>query len=269
MEQHLYEEQFNEIYDFRECTSVKKTLVIASTPRSGSHFLGHALHQTNHFGFPLEYANPTNLARWEEVLNVKGVKNVLNTLKTKRTSSNGVFSIKAHFSHLQQFGGLREFAQLLGNPYFVMLTRRDILSQAISLSIARQTGVWISGQQAMSENIKYDEKDICFCLKRTILHNASWKYLLASTGVRYIEITFEEARAKLPHTVCAIADFMDIDLPLETATLSPVTKKQSNSINEEFKEKFLQSKQSEMLLDVDLALGLKSKKKQLKELLFS
>ena len=269
MEQHLYEEQFNEIYDFRECTSVKKTLVIASTPRSGSHFLGHALHQTNHFGFPLEYANPTNLPRWEEVLKVKGVKSVLNTLKTKRTSSNGVFSIKAHFSHLQQFGGLREFAQLLGNPYFVMLTRRDILSQAISLSIARQTGVWISGQQAMSENIKYDEKDICFCLKRTILHNASWKYLLASTGVRYIEITFEEARAKLPHTVCAIADFMDIDLPLETATLSPVTKKQSNSINEEFKEKFLQSKQSEMLLDVDLALGLKSKKKQLKELLFS
>ena len=87
--------------------------------------------------------------------------------------------------------------------------------------------------------------------------------------MRYIEITFEEARAKLPHTVCAIADFMDIDLPLETATLSPVTKKQSNSINEEFKEKFLQSKQSEMLLDVDLALGLKSKKKQLKELLFS
>ena len=46
-------------------------------------------------------------------------------------------------------------------------------------------------------------------------------------------------------------------------------KKQSNGINEEWKEKFLQSKHSEILLDIDLALGLKSKKKQLKEILFS
>jgi len=62
---------------------------------------------------------------------------------------------------------------------------------------------------------------------------------------------------------------MEVDLPLENVTLSPVTKKQSNGINEEWKEKFLQSKHSEILLDIDLALGLKSKKKQLKEILFS
>ncbi|WP_394220686.1 Stf0 family sulfotransferase [Alteromonas gracilis] len=269
MDQQLYEDQFSESHNFLESTAAIKTLVIASTPRSGSHFLGHALHKTGHFGFPLEYANPKNLKKWEEVLGVKGIQNVLEKLQSIRTSPNGVFAIKSHYTHLQGFGGLREFTKLVNNPYFVLLTRQDILKQAISLSIARQTGVWISGQQAKSDALKYDEADITYCLKRTILHNASWKYLLASSNVKYMEVSFEEAKTNLANTVRTVANFMEMDIPEKNVPTTPATKKQSNSVNEEWEDRFRRSKHSEMLLDLDLALGHKSKKRQLKELLFN
>jgi hypothetical protein len=48
----LYVEQFAEKYDFEQVTHPSKILVLASTPPSGSHMLGHALYQTESFGFP-------------------------------------------------------------------------------------------------------------------------------------------------------------------------------------------------------------------------
>lgn len=269
MEQQLYQDQFSRTHDFPLETHVEKTLVIASTPRSGSHFLGHTLHRTQHFGFPLEYSNPRNKSKWEEIFDVRGIENILNCLKKKRTSPNGVFSIKAHYSHLPQFGGFKGFLSHVENPYFILLTREDLLKQAISLSIARQTGVWISGQEARSSDAKYDEKDIAFCLKRTILHNASWKYLLSTHNVKYMELTFEKARDNLPQAVDRIAEFMGLDVPVEQFNIEPATKKQSTAINNEWRERFLESKHQEILLDINLALGQKSKKTQLKELLFN
>ena len=179
------------------------------------------------------------------------------------------FSIKAHYSHLPQFGGFKGFLSHVENPYFILLTREDLLKQAISLSIARQTGVWISGQEAKSSDVKYDEKDIAFCLKRTILHNASWKYLLSTHNVKYMELTFEKARDNLPQAVDRIAEFMGLDVPVEQFNIEPATKKQSTAINNEWRERFLESKHQEILLDINLALGQKSKKTQLKELLFN
>ncbi len=53
LNQKLYEQQFSLQNNFEKGVDIRKTLVIASTPRCGSHFLGHALHQTGQFGFPL------------------------------------------------------------------------------------------------------------------------------------------------------------------------------------------------------------------------
>ena len=63
---HLYKEQFLEEHDYPRVSKPTKVLIIASTERCGSHMLGHALHNTHAFGFPLEYANPANLKKWKE-----------------------------------------------------------------------------------------------------------------------------------------------------------------------------------------------------------
>lgn len=77
----------------------------------------------------------------------------------------------------------------------------------------------------MFENVKYDEKDICFCLKCIVLYNVLWKYLLVLIGLKYIEIMFEEVRVKLFYIVCVIVNFMEVDFLLENVILLFVMKK--------------------------------------------
>ncbi len=267
-DQYLYESQFDAQHNFPECTMVTKSLVIASTPRCGSHLLGHTLLSTQKFGFPLEYANPVNVKKWMEIYSETDFDAVLGKLMMSRTSPNGVFSIKTHYAHLDMFGGFQGLVSRLPNPYFVLLSRNDLLAQAISLAIARQSGVWISGQQPKNSKLVYDAAEIEFCLKRTILHNGAWKYLLTSHSVPFIELSFSDVKKDVKSAVQKISELMNVDVDLNELPSTPPTKRQSDTINQEWSERFLkEGANRESFIDIERALGQKSRKRQLVELL--
>ncbi|MFD2167324.1 Stf0 family sulfotransferase [Thalassotalea euphylliae] len=247
----LYENQFSEEHDFVGTVEPSKTLVIASTGRSGSHMLGHALHQTGKFGFPLEYANPANLEKWRSLLGVSDVADVMTQLKRRRTSSNGVFGIKVHYPHIEQFNGFANLLDTFPEPYFVFLSRKDLLKQAVSLSIARQTGVWISGQESNGVEPKYDFHQIDGCLKETIRHNASWKYKLSISGAKYMELDFDKVRMDLKHAIHQIAQFMEVELKESDIPVEQVTRKQGNNLNKEWESRFLRECDLEQILYCD------------------
>ena len=236
----LYQDQFSSEHDYRHQTETQKTLVIASTVRSGSHMLGHLLHQTDAFGFPLEYANRKNLDEWKARLNCKTLPEVLKALQARRTSSNGTFGIKIHYSHVQEFGGFKAMCDLLPNPHFVLLTREDVMAQAVSLAVAKQTGAWISeqGKPVSDPDFRFD--DIEAGLRRVCLENASWRYSLAASGCKYMELNFSDVRSNTVNTVLRIADFMGIDVESPKIPTSPVTKRQSNELNKKWLARFQQ-----------------------------
>lgn len=235
----LYQTQFDKSLNFKNQKDVKKCLIIASTGRSGSHFLGHLLHQTKCFGFPLEYVNPSNLAEWKKRLQTNSTEETLKKLQTIRTSENGVFSIKLHYHHLALLGGFEKLEALFPNAHFILLTRKDALKQAISTAIASQTGVWISGQTPTSDETCFDAKQINFYLKQVLLDSTSWKYLLVNHSANFIEMEFESIRDNVSKAMSTIAQFMDVEL--ETVDYTPKTKKQSNQLNKEWEKKYLQA----------------------------
>lgn len=235
---YLYENQFSREHDFATDARAGKFLVIASTPRCGSHMLGHALHQIGCFGFPLEYANPVNLPEWEKQLQRQGFPEVLDELMRRRTSSNGVFAIKIHYEHIATFGGFPALMRHFPNAFYLLLTRRDALRQAVSLSRAKQTGVWIAGQQASTHPPQYSYQDINQSLKRVLMDTASWRYLLASHGCRHLEMSFEQASADLDGTAALLAGKLGIEAPSRTAR--PVTHRQGDELNQQWYERFLQ-----------------------------
>ncbi len=236
---YLYEDQFSENHDFSRVDKPSKILIIASTGRCGSHMLGHALHKTNSFGFPLEYANPANLAEWKKRLGINDFKGVMTELQRRRTSPNGVFGIKIHYPHIKQFGGFDNLMKLFPNAHYVLLSRNDVLKQAVSLSIASQTGVWISGQTPVNDNPTYDFEHIDKCLRQTILHNSSWRYTLAASGCNYIEMDFDHVRNNLVQSIDKIASFTDVKVEPSKIPKELVTKKQSKDLNTEWAMKFL------------------------------
>lgn len=237
---HLYADQFSQEHDFPPVEAPTKILIIASTGRCGSHMLGHALFETKKFGFPLEYLNPANLAQWKRLLEINNTQQVIREIQKRRTSPNGVFAIKVHYPHIKALGGFDNFIKCFPNAYYVLLSRKNVLKQAVSLSLASQTGVWISGQKPTNDNPIYNFEHIDNCLRETILNNASWRYSLAATGRSYIEMDFDHVRSNLAHSINAIADFIDIALSEKDIPATQVTKRQSNSLNADWEAKFLE-----------------------------
>lgn len=265
MDNALYENQFDSKYHFEHRPQIDKTLVIASTPRCGSHLLGHSLYETRQFGFPLEYVQPENLNKWKSIFRTADTSSTLDQIERNRTSPNGVFSLKVHYHQLGQLGGFDGLLKRYKNPYIVLLSRSDELNQAVSLSIARQSGVWISGQVPKNTNLIYNFEDINYCLRRTILHNASWRYLLASSTCNYIELDFAMVKTNLNESVKTISNFMEIkNFSIEEQVVH-ATKRQSSQINKDWISRFKEEKRAkDVLIDVDELLEAKSLKSKIK-----
>jgi LPS sulfotransferase NodH len=225
--------------------------------------LGHALHATGQFGFPLEYANPGNIAQWQERLGTKDVPGTLREIQKIRTSSNGVFGIKIHYPHIAQFGGFEHLLEFFPGAYFVLLTRKDVLRQAVSLSIASQTGVWIAGQKPVTDNPRYSFDHIDSCLRETLLNNASWRYTLAASGCKYLEVDFSSVRQNIRGAVENIARFMDLEIEPSSIPKQQVTERQSNRINEEWTNRFVAdfNRASELLTEQKKSFTTRAMKK--------
>ncbi|MFZ5862697.1 MAG: Stf0 family sulfotransferase [Nitrospirota bacterium] len=236
---HLYDDQFSEHHDFPRVEKPSKILIIASTARSGGHMLGHALHKTSCFGFPLEYANSANIAEWKRRFGKKLFFDVLTEIQRRRTSPNGVFGIKIHYSHINQFGGFHRLMEYFPNAYYILLSREDLIGQAVSLAIASQTGVWISGQKPVHDNPKYNFNQINAYLRQTILENSSWRYSLAACGCKRIDMDFRDVRDSLTQSIKRIAEFVGAEIDPEKIPNEQVTKRQSNDINAKWANKFL------------------------------
>lgn len=237
----IYEKQFSAEYDMKSPESgVQKTLIIASTPRSGSHMLGHALHSTGCFGFPLEYIHPINKLTWRKRFGVRTDSEAIQSLFQNRTSPNGVFGIKMHFSHVQAFGGINKVAKVFPNTFFVLLTRRSLVEQAVSFEIGRQSGEWISGQVTSNRSAPtYSYRRVDAALRSIIRENASWEYTIGRLGLNCMRLDFDTARSDIAGAVADIATFIDISVPSEHLPRVHVTVAQTNPIKREWKERFI------------------------------
>ena len=225
----LYEAQFSPELDAAERRDTLKTVIIASTPRCGSHMLGHSMMATEALGAPYEYCNPVNLSRWKELLGTRSAEETLRELMAHRTSANGVFSIKLHYDHLSELGGLDSALALFPDPHVVHIYRADILRQAISYSAALQTGEWIDGMPGNGRTAEYNHSEIAECLQRVATHNALWRLELKERGLPFMDVEFAVLLADTPGILHRIAALVDVTLDPGSLVETPPTKPQSDA----------------------------------------
>ena len=132
--------------DFPLSEGPSRSLVIASTPRSGTTMLSSGLWKTQLAGAPMEYVNPEDragfTARWGPLSDADYVAR----LHAHRTSPNGVFSAKLHFDQLDRTfrGADTLLRQAFPEPRYVFLRREDKLRQAVSFYRAVYSSRWVS-----------------------------------------------------------------------------------------------------------------------------
>lgn len=224
----LYQPQFSPERD-QSGPPPTRTVLIASTPRCGSHMVGHAMADTGLLGVPFEYLNPANFAAWQQRLGTSGPEATLDEIMSRRTTPNGVFGLKAHFTHCRVIGGPAALFARLPGVRVVHLRRADVLRQAISYAIARQTCVWISGQEGTSDDAVFDGPMIRDCLNDIALQNARWRSAFEDAGIEPRNIYYEEAERDIGATVTAIARHAGAIAPDRTLAVKAPTARQSRA----------------------------------------
>ena len=226
-----YPEQFMEQLDLPEFDGAPSLYMIASTPRCGSHLLGHALIETKNFGVPLEYFHPNNSKIWKKNLKTNSTKTLLGELIKRRTSSTGYFGFKAHWTHLEPLIEENIFNTFGGIRSVIWIYRRNILDQAISLCIARQTGQWINGSKKRTDP-QYNYISIVDQATRIRDQNRQWKRYLTNMFLQETKVVSYEDIIVQPNKVLKdIAQHIDPTNRIQP-NYSNKTIKQSNSVSE-------------------------------------
>jgi len=183
-------DQFGKDYDHPPFEGTPRLYLIASTPRSGSHFLGHQLLQTGALGSPLEYFHKPHLERWAAEFGTPDFPSTMARLYARRTSPSGWFGAKAHWTQFIPIAQRPQLLSFLGIKTYIEIVRRDRIAQAISFVIAQQTQAWISFHDRKGEP-RYDFGAIRRVAEALDKDIASWRHFFASQGITPLTVEYE------------------------------------------------------------------------------
>lgn len=255
-----YEEQFDTSNDFPKQTITKHHYIIFFTPRSGSHLIGHYLHQTGQMGFPVEYFNPNNFPVWQQRFGTRGIADTLKMIKRYRTSPNGCFGCKLSHTEFENIAGEYNFQDLFPEVKIIRVRRKDILSQAVSLAKAKMTGSFISAQRSIAK-ASYSYELIDDALREIIIENARLDYIFAKRKYPYFEVYYEDFLENPHEIIQKITLFVGVEfkrLDVKSSDFQ-LPKKQRDGTNKEFKTRFIQDNQSlELYKNFDFLQNVKS-----------
>ena len=169
-----------------------RTVLIASTPRTGSTLLGDALSQMGICGVPQEYLNPRQLQAFGQRLGPVPLPTYVRWLQQHRTTSNGVFALKAHHQQIADAGIANADAlrTLFPAMRIVWIQRKDKARQAVSYSRAAQTQSWQStNKNTVKPEYRYEH--ILGALSDIWKQNLAWQQLFTTPSCPPVTVTYE------------------------------------------------------------------------------
>lgn len=231
-----------EKYDLEPYEGPITSYMICSSPRCGSTLLGSLLQQSNQMGVPHEYFNVLSVTkitgeRWGMVPPVS-TQDYLNQVYRNRTTSNGIFGLKAHFVQLGPLVSKPTVKRLLSSTKcFIHITRDDILAQAVSYVLAHQTRNWSSLQKAKA-TAEYDAELINTAIENILHQNVQWQKFFILNNIKPLHVRYEDLLAqsdKVCKIICAeMGVETDHHFSLETAEID----QQRTDLNREWIERF-------------------------------
>jgi len=91
-------------FDYNHFGALRKSYVVASSPRCGGTHFCWRLWQTGRLGAPIEYFNPSFVCgAMSSRLGCASPADYVAALIAHRASKNGVFGLKSHFYHFEAF----------------------------------------------------------------------------------------------------------------------------------------------------------------------
>jgi LPS sulfotransferase NodH len=217
--------------------------VLASTPRCGSNMLAGFAEDYFADAFVLDYferwgfgsSDPQELAA-----------TYVRQLMTCRTSPNGVFGQRIHAGHL---GSLEvDPYDILQAPRSIWIQRRDRLRQAVSYTMAEQTGVWILDGTLLPEASaravrRYSYAEIRRHLRLLDRDASVWEDYFGRHAVVPHVVVYEDMVADYEAGLLGCLDFLGLGAPESVPT--PGIRRQADELTERWVERFLRDRRAE------------------------
>jgi LPS sulfotransferase NodH len=233
-------------YDLPFFEGEVRSYVICSAPRCGSTLLSNLLQKCRVMGVPHEYFNVETVVgelckRWGLPLPVN-ISTYMETIYQKRTSANGVFGLKAHFSQISGMIGKPSLVDFLYTTgAFIHITREDILAQAVSYAMAHQTRNWSSLQAPLCKP-EYDAEMINRAIDDILKQESHWKKFFTLNGISPIEVRYDDLVAnsnQVCHYICKAMNVeTDYTFDLDQTDIA----QQSGELNREWIDRFRKEK---------------------------
>jgi LPS sulfotransferase NodH len=221
-------------HEFPRGTSVQTVYMVCSVPRSGSSLLCELLLSTGVAGAPTEYLEHSVVDGFTQAWGLDSFASYLAALRDRKTSPNGVFGLKVHFSQWVDNRERAEVRALADGARFVAIYRRDKLRQAISYWRAVQTEQWASVHPTPAREPEFDYEQIRAYLDRIHAEEQGWESLFAERGAQPLRLDYEDLVAAPEQTVHSVLDFLEIRQVPETPLPPPTIEQQADAVTEEW-----------------------------------
>jgi len=192
--------------------------MILHTPRTGSNLLADLLSSTGVAGINgVERAG--FFVGWGGVaLKNNGIEKVAEYLQDS-TTPNGVTGCKGDFIYLDRIRGSLPYGaieEIVGTfDKFILITRNDLVAQAVSYYVAGATGEFTSlnVKPQSKRAILYNKDRIAWLISRIVGDNARMNRWFYEQDIVPLRLTYEELVRDMFGTVSDVLDFLDLDMP--------------------------------------------------------
>ena len=232
--------ELNPERDFPVVTPVSSRYAILSSPRSGSTLLGRALYETRLAGDPQEYFNPPLLVLERERTGDASLSlnAFLRAMQQRRTSPNGVFGMKMHYSQLLGVFRARApnanvVAYLKKFDRLIWMRRRDRIRQAISQAVGLRTNVWSSEDSRFERDpqVRVHPYECIRALNAVCHEDAGWEQLVRKAKLDVLEVWYEDLVGDYERQLRAVLRHIGIERDITTIPTQPL-ERQSGPLNE-------------------------------------
>lgn len=207
--------EYDSVYDLPPYSGPARSYLIATTQRTGSHYLAHLLARTSWGGVPFEYMNPHRVALelrlrgW--AITDESERRLLREMQARRTGATGFFGLKAHW-HTWQEAAARPLVGDLARPSCIVhLSRRDREAQAASLAIAERSGVWVEFDERPRPPTGCTDAARERALRRIESERRAWEAYLATWPGPVLRLVYEDVRDDPLAALDALRRFLDVE----------------------------------------------------------
>ena len=222
---------------------------ICTSPRSGSNFLCQHLSSTGVLGYPLEYFNWRGRRFFDDPDFPEDVVGQVEKILTVGATPNHIYGLKIFAHQHDWISGEIGWFDALPNLRFILLSRRDLLGQAISWARALQTGQYRS-TQPVGQTAVFDAELIQRQLHALVRERARWEMFFARTGISPLRLDYEMIVANPRDAVRQVADMMGVVLQRSPESISIAIQQQRDSISLEWADRFRRERGNPNTLDL-------------------